>query len=180
MIINKARFTTIIGSLYYLWTGADNDPEIILLSTNSKSHDDHLRQITALSGRADTRIDGSFTVSEKKCSLIEDKITAYLEGSIKDIGLKLLFITGSVFEKKVWNAACSIPYGQTGSYSDIAGICGSPNAYRAVGNAIGKNPVLLLVPCHRIIKSDGYLGGFSAGLDLKKKLLELEGISYTA
>ncbi|TET49272.1 MAG: hypothetical protein E3J58_05285 [Actinomycetota bacterium] len=93
MIINKARFSTIIGPLYYLWTGADNDPEIILLSTNNKSPDDHLSQITALSGQADVRADGSFTVSEKKCPLIEEKLTAYLEGDIKDISLKTLFMT---------------------------------------------------------------------------------------
>ncbi|TET49277.1 MAG: MGMT family protein, partial [Actinomycetota bacterium] len=64
-----------------------------------------------------------------------------------------------MFEKNVWNATCSIPYGQTESYSGIAGICGNPNAGRAVGNALGKNPVMLIVPCHRIIKSDGSCGG---------------------
>lgn len=179
MIINKARFSTVIGFLCYLWTSADNDPEIILLSTNSKSPDDYLKQITAVSGCIDIRIGDSNTVSEKKCPLIEEKLKDYLEGTIEDTGLKPLFLTGSEFEKKVWNAACSIPYGQTRSYSVIAGICGSPNASRAVGNALGKNPVMLIVPCHRIIKSDGSYGGFSAGPDLKKKLLELEGISYT-
>ena len=85
-------------------------------------------------------------------------------------------MSGSVFEKKVWNAARSIPYGKTLSHGGIAEICGNPGAGRAVGNALGKNPVIIIVPCHRVIKSDGSPGGFSAGPGLKKKLLSIEGI----
>jgi len=111
--------------------------------------------------------------------LIEEKITAYLKGVIKNTGLKPHFMIGSIFERKVWDAACKIPFGKTSSYGLIAAAAGSPRAGRAVGNALGKNPVIIIVPCHRVIKSDGSCGGFSAGPDLKKKLLELEDISYT-
>jgi len=178
MILNKASFNTAIGFLHYLWIGADNDPEVIFLDTNSKYFDDQLKQMIAASGRANTKPGGSFTVSKKKCSLIEEKIIAYLKGAIKDTGLKPLFMTGSVFERKVWNAARKISFGKTSNYGLIAAAAGSPRAGRAAGNALGKNPVIIIVPCHRVIKSDGSYGGFSAGPDLKKKLLELEGISY--
>lgn len=177
MILNKARFSTIIGYLYYLWTGTGNDPEVIFLGTGSKSLDKHLKQIIAARGRTNKGADGSFTISEKKCPLIEEKIIAYLKGAIKDTDLKPLFMIGSVFEEKVWDAASKIPFGKTSSYGLIAAAAGSPGAGRAVGNALGKNPVMIIVPCHRVIKNDGNFGGFSAGPDLKKKLLELEDIS---
>jgi len=176
MILNKARFSTVIGYLYYLWTGAGKNPEIIFLSTDDKSLDKHLKQIIAASDRVDTGGDGSFTVSRKKFRLIEEKITAYLKGVIKDTDLKPLFMTGSVFERKVWDAARKIPFGKTSSYGLIAAAAGNPRAGRAAGNALGKNPIMIIVPCHRVIKSDGSCGGFSAGPDLKKKLLGLEGI----
>ncbi|MCD4669624.1 MAG: methylated-DNA--[protein]-cysteine S-methyltransferase [Actinomycetia bacterium] len=177
MILYKAKINTVIGCLYYLWTGAGNDPEVIFLDTDSKSLDDQLKQMIAASDRANTETGGSFTVSKKKCPLLEEKITAYLKRAIKDTGLKPLFMTGSVFERKVWNAARKIPFGKTSSYGLIAAAAGSPRAGRAAGNALGKNPVIIIVPCHRVIKSDGCCGGFSAGPDLKKKLLELEGIN---
>ena len=176
MILNKASFSTVIGSLHYLWTGAGNDPEVIFLSTDSKSLNKYLKQIIAEGNQTDIETGGSLTGSEKKSSLIEEKIIAYLKGVIKDTGLKPYFVTGSVFERKVWDAVRKIPFGKTLSYGLIAAAAGSPRAGRAVGNALGKNPVMIIVPCHRIIKSDGSCGGFSAGPDLKKKLLRLEGI----
>ncbi len=179
MILNKASLSTIIGCLYYLWTGAGKDPEVIFLDTSSKFFDAQIEQMIAASDRANTETGGSFTVSEKKCPLLEEKLTAYLKGVIKDTGLKPLFMTGSVFERKVWNATRKIPFGKTSSYGLIAAAAGSPRAGRAVGNALGKNPVIIIVPCHRVIKSDGSCGGFSAGPDLKKKLLGLEGISLS-
>jgi len=179
MILHKAKFHTAIGHLYYLWTGTGNDPEVIFLGTGSKSLDNHLKQIMAVSGRAEAETGGSFTVSEKKSPLIEKKLIAYFKGAIKDTGLKTLFMAGSRFERRVWDAARKIPFGETSSYGLIAAAAGSPWAGRAAGNALGKNPVMIIIPCHRVIKSDGSCGGFSAGPDLKKKLLELEGISYT-
>jgi methylated-DNA-[protein]-cysteine S-methyltransferase len=78
------------------------------------------------------------------------------------------------FQRSVWLAALRIPYGETRSYSWIAGSIGSPQSCRAVGNALGKNPLPIIVPCHRVIKADGGQGGFGGGLELKSKLQKLE------
>ena len=85
-------------------------------------------------------------------------------------------LTGTPFQKKVWRTAMAIPYGETRTYGWIARQVGAPGASRAVGNALGRNPVPLIVPCHRVVRSDGSLGGFSAkqGVALKKRLLRLE------
>ena len=83
-------------------------------------------------------------------------------------------LIGTEFEKNVWNALLKVPYGKTKSYTDIAIDIGKPNSFRAVANACGKNPILLFIPCHRIISKNGDLGGFSYGIDIKEKLLNLE------
>lgn len=80
---------------------------------------------------------------------------------------------GTPFQQRVWEALAQIPYGQTRTYGQIAAEIGKPRACRAVGTAIGKNPLLILIPCHRVV-SVGGLGGFSAGLDAKRSLLALE------
>jgi methylated-DNA-[protein]-cysteine S-methyltransferase len=81
---------------------------------------------------------------------------------------------GTPFQLSVWNALCEIPYGQTQSYSDIANYIQRPAAVRAVGAAIGANPVLISVPCHRVIGKSGKLTGYRGGLEMKTQLLELE------
>ncbi len=82
--------------------------------------------------------------------------------------------SGTDFQLRVWSALRKIPYGSTASYRDIADMTGNRRACRAVGGAIGKNPIMIIVPCHRIIGRNGSLVGFSAGLEVKKLLLELE------
>ena len=84
-------------------------------------------------------------------------------------------LQGSPFQKKVWPALMKIPSGETKSYKEIAEVLGHPQAYRAVANACGKNPVPLFIPCHRVIGSDGTLHGFSAGTAWKRILLDIEG-----
>ncbi|MEH7180490.1 methylated-DNA--[protein]-cysteine S-methyltransferase [Neobacillus vireti] len=83
-------------------------------------------------------------------------------------------LKGTPFQTEVWNALCSIPYGETWTYSDIANAIQRPAAVRAVGTAIGANPNLLIVPCHRVIGKNGKLTGFRGGLDMKSALLQLE------
>lgn len=83
---------------------------------------------------------------------------------------------GTDFQRSVWRGIKGIPWGEMLSYSDLAKTVGKPNACRAVANACGANPLPLVIPCHRVIASDGTLGGFSNGLPLKKKLLKLEGL----
>ena len=81
---------------------------------------------------------------------------------------------GTAFQLAVWNALCEIPYGQTTSYSDIANSINKPTAVRAVGAAIGANPVLITVPCHRVVGKNGSLTGYRGGLEMKTQLLDLE------
>lgn len=81
---------------------------------------------------------------------------------------------GTPFQKRVWKALCSIPYGETRTYGEIAEMIGSPKAARAVGMANHNNPVMILIPCHRVIGADGSLTGYACGVEVKKRLLALE------
>ena len=87
----------------------------------------------------------------------------------------VLHLYGTDFQIKVWRALLEIPFGNTSTYSDIAKAINNPRALRAVGTAIGRNPVAILVPCHRVLRSDGGIGGYYWGIEKKKILLEWEG-----
>ena len=101
------------------------------------------------------------------------QILEYCEG--RRTGFELpLNPEGSDFQKNVWEALQLIPYGATASYKEIAGNIGQPGASRAVGSANNKNPILIIIPCHRVIGADGSLVGYAAGLQVKEKLLALE------
>jgi len=104
---------------------------------------------------------------------IEADIKKYLTGEIKTLDFPIQ-LNVTPFQKKVLEAMKNIPYGQTMSYRQLAEAIGIPEGSRAVGNACGANPLPLYYPCHRVIKSDGGLGGFSGGISLKKQLLSLE------
>ena len=101
------------------------------------------------------------------------QLKKYLKGELRRFDCKLDF-DGTPFQKKVWSALAKIPYGQTRSYQEIAKSIGHPKAFRAVGNANGQNSIPLIVPCHRVIESNGGLGGFGHGIEVKKRLLNLE------
>ena len=88
--------------------------------------------------------------------------------------VKTSFVEGTEFEREVWEALKGVPYGETRTYKWIAEKIGKPHAFRAVGNALGKNPIPVIFPCHRIIESDGSIGGYSSGIDIKRRLLEIE------
>ncbi len=98
----------------------------------------------------------------------------YLEGKRIEFDLPL-DLRGTPFQIAVWSALLEIPYGETRSYQQIANVIGRPRAVRAVGAANGANPVAIVVPCHRVIASDGTLHGYGGGLDLKARLLAMEG-----
>ncbi len=98
----------------------------------------------------------------------------YFAGRRKTFDLPLDF-AGTAFQKKVWDALLTIPFGETRSYAQIATQIGQPTAVRAVGAANGRNPISIVAPCHRVIGSSGKLTGFAGGLDVKAKLLRLEG-----
>jgi methylated-DNA-[protein]-cysteine S-methyltransferase len=101
------------------------------------------------------------------------QLKEYFEGHRKEFDLKLN-PTGTDFQKKVWNALLEIPFGKTLSYLELSKRLGDVKAIRAVASANGKNPIWLVIPCHRVIGSNGDLIGYSAGLDRKKWLLEHE------
>jgi len=102
-----------------------------------------------------------------------EQIVEYLEGERTDFDL-VLDLRGTAFQRQVWQALQRIPFGERRSYREIAEIVGRPKAVRAVGTANGSNPVSLVVPCHRVINSDGKLGGYGGGLALKARLLAME------
>ena len=98
----------------------------------------------------------------------------YFDGKLKSFNLPLC-LRGTDFQIKVWKALQNIPYGKTISYGELAAIIGNPKASRAVGMANNRNPIPIIVPCHRVIGHDGSLTGYAGGLELKRRLLELEG-----
>ncbi|WP_029192474.1 methylated-DNA--[protein]-cysteine S-methyltransferase [Paenibacillus harenae] len=101
------------------------------------------------------------------------ELSEYLQGERKSFTLPFDY-RGTAFQLAVWHALCGIPYGQTMSYSDIAERIQKPAAVRAVGAAIGANPILITVPCHRVVGKNGSLTGYRGGLDMKTRLLQLE------
>lgn len=109
-------------------------------------------------------------------ALYAAQIEDYFQGKRKTFDVPL-DLRGTDFQIDVWRALLRIPYGTTKSYSDIAEVINRPRAVRAVGGAIGANPVSIVVPCHRVIGKDGALTGFGGGLKIKEELLKIEGIS---
>jgi methylated-DNA-[protein]-cysteine S-methyltransferase len=105
---------------------------------------------------------------------IREELRAYFQGELKKFTLPFAFTGGTGFEQKVWLALSDIPYGETRSYKWLSGHIGHPKAARAVGQALSKNPLPIVLPCHRIIESDGSLGGFSPDISVKRRLLDLE------
>ncbi len=123
-------------------------------------------------------IDNAFceTVNDSELfKLTEKQLNEYFNGTRKkfDIPLKP---EGTEFQREVWNELCKIPYGKTASYKEIAEIIGKPKAARAVGGANNRNPIMIIIPCHRVVGSNGSLTGYAFGTDIKEKLLNIECI----
>jgi len=102
-----------------------------------------------------------------------NQLKKYMKGELQRFDCKLDF-RGTPFQKRVWSVLAKIPYGQTRSYKEIARAIGHPKAFRAVGNANGRNSIPLIIPCHRVVESNGRLGGFGHGVKVKKQLLDFE------
>jgi methylated-DNA-[protein]-cysteine S-methyltransferase len=107
------------------------------------------------------------------------QLTDYLDGKLKEFDLPLE-AAGTPFQMQVWRELAKIPYGTTYSYKKLAATVNNAKACRAVGTANGRNPLSIIVPCHRVIATDGSLGGFAGGLEIKEKLLELEKNGFIA
>jgi methylated-DNA-[protein]-cysteine S-methyltransferase len=117
-------------------------------------------------------------LSERPLREAVRQLGAYFRRRLTQFDLPLA-ADGTAFQKTVWRALCNVPYGTTASYGDIAIAIGQPTASRAVGLANGRNPLAIVVPCHRIIGRSGSLVGYGGGLDHKQSLLELEGVTIT-
>ena len=111
---------------------------------------------------------------DSKLKSVINKLLDYFNGNQVNFKSILDLSIGTIFQRKVWGQISKIPYGEIRTYKWIAREIGNLNAVRAVGNAVGKNPVPPIIPCHRVIRTDGNLGGFSSGISLKKWLLKLE------
>jgi len=104
------------------------------------------------------------------------QLSAYFAGQRHTFDLPLNTATGTPFQQAVWQALLAIPFGSTCSYGQLASRVGKPSAVRAVGSAVGRNPLSLIVPCHRVVGANGSLTGYAGGLHRKTALLQLEGV----
>lgn len=110
----------------------------------------------------------------KSPSIVKRELAEYFEQGREEFTQKFAVKGGTDFEKTVWNVLHEVPYGETRTYKWLAEKIGKPNASRAVGQALSRNPIPILIPCHRIIESDGSLGGYTGGIEIKRRLLDIE------
>jgi len=162
-IFYKSDFPSAIGRLFYIWS---EDGSINFLVNDGKNFESFLESLKRKFPRC--------AVVEMRSDKIENEVTRYLEKKSHGINIRPVFVNGNSLERKIWEAAMTVPYGKVASYKELAAMAGYPNAWRAAGTAVGHNPVMLIVPCHRIIKSDGSIGRFGGGEKVKEFLLNLE------
>lgn len=121
------------------------------------------------------RIDAQVVNDLERLLPLSGMMESYFRGERVDFDLPL-DLRGTEFQKAVWRATYAIPYGRLSSYGRLAVAVGRPRAARAVGNAVGSNPLAIVIPCHRVVRSDGGLGGFGGRPELKRYLLGVEGV----
>lgn len=118
-------------------------------------------------------VTGPFEQDEQRMRPFEAALVAYLTGQTKTINVPVAF-RGTDLQQATWQYLQTIPYGETRTYAQVAAAVHHANAFQAIGNAVGRNPLMMVIPCHRVLRKDGGLGGFRGGLALKRKLLALE------
>ncbi|MHC1756544.1 MAG: methylated-DNA--[protein]-cysteine S-methyltransferase [Methanosarcina sp.] len=133
-----------------------------------------LKHLIFLKDKEKVKIPDGWVENEEFFREISRQLEEYFAGKLKSFDVKLA-PEGTEFQKSVWKALCEVPYGETRTYKDIAVSIGNPKAYRAVGLANNRNPIAIIVPCHRVIGANGKLTGYASGLDVKEFLLRLEG-----
>lgn len=142
-----------------------------------------LVEVVALRNNGETEVQElcpSTSHNEKARKIVEQAqrwLSTYFNGELDELRrmqLPPLSLHGTDFQKKVWKETAKIGFGEASTYGKIASSIGNPKAMRAVGSALGSNPILIMIPCHRVLRSDGGLGGFAAGIEVKKQLLRLE------
>jgi methylated-DNA-[protein]-cysteine S-methyltransferase len=132
-----------------------------------------LRQIWFANGKHSPRIEPTWQEDATRFKETTRQLCAYFSGELETFDLPLR-PEGTPFQLTVWKELCEIPFGETISYGELAGRIGNPKASRAVGLANGSNPIPIVIPCHRVIGSNGKLTGYGGGLPIKEKLLALE------
>ena len=129
-------------------------------------------QLALLSARISPRL----LEAPARLDQVRRELEEYFEGGRRDFDLDLDWRLTGGFTRKVLSATARIPFGETRSYVQMATSAGSPRASRAAGSALGSNPIPIVVPCHRVLRTGGALGGYAGGLDVKRRLLDLEGV----
>jgi methylated-DNA-[protein]-cysteine S-methyltransferase len=152
-----------------LYTTIDSPIGELLLA----GEDTALHRLSMRGGRRPVPIDPRWERSDEALAPVADQLREYFAGARRAFDVPLS-LHGNPFERRVWQELLEIPYGETASYGEIARRIDAPSAARAVGLANGRNPVALIVPCHRVIGADGSLTGFGGGLERKRFLLDLE------
>ena len=140
----------------------------------------HIRITTTSSGLAELHFlgSGASAPSAPMTGAIADQLAAYFAGTLREFTLPVDLAAASDFTRRVLEATARIPYGETRTYGEIAAAIGMPGATQAVGNALGANPVPIVVPCHRVVRADGSMGWFTGGAHIKRALLDLEGVHF--
>jgi len=142
--------------------------ELLLVGDGERLH-----CLSMQGGRRPVAIDSSWERDDDAFVHVRSQLAEYFDGRRREFDVRL-DLEGNEFELRVWEALCRIPYGETVSYGEIAREIGAAGAARAVGLANGRNPVAVIVPCHRVIGADGGLTGYGGGLERKRLLLDLE------
>lgn len=135
---------------------------------------DGLHYLSFVRGDRPTPIEDGWEEDELALTAVTAELSAYFSGRLTQFSVPLAPRRGTSFQMRVWHALCDIPYGETISYGELARRIGDPKAVRAVGLANGANPISIIVPCHRVIGSNGSLVGYGGGLPIKQALLALE------
>jgi methylated-DNA-[protein]-cysteine S-methyltransferase len=144
--------------------------ELLLVGDGERLH-----RLSMQGGRRPTPIDADWERRDDAFADVRSQLVEYFDGSRSEFDVPL-GLEGNPFELRVWQALCEIPYGETVSYGAQATRLGTPNAFRAVGSANGRNPISIIVPCHRVIGANGALIGYGGGLDAKRWLLQHEAM----
>lgn len=163
------------GELYYdlfksplgpLWIVSGNEGLCFLLW--NRSHSDFLLEMQTRVGRRPQK-------NSKRLAFLMQQLKRYFLGKNVLFDSPIAFLEGSPFQKKVWRKLMEIPYGEVRSYQWVSDQLSMKGAARAVGNACGKNPLPVVVPCHRVVRQDGSIGGYTGGAHIKNHLLQMEG-----
>jgi len=159
------KFATVNTKFGWVGVGG-SEAGLVLLTLPKSSRKATLSEIKELAADA---VEDTFAFGD-----LPNRLQRYFNGDMVLFPDRIDLSGATTFHRAVWDATLSIPYGETRTYAWVAQQIGKPRALRAVGKALARNPFPIIVPCHRVVASNGNLGGFRGGLELKKRLLELE------